>query len=242
MTLQAITTSTETLASEVLGTDAGRTQDLTVARPADAARHPGLVLLHDMFGTNPVFRELAEEYAGHGLAVALPNLFWRDAEPGPMSYLGGHPAAWAREQRFDPDTAVADIGTAAAWLRGQPWCNGKVAVLGFCFSGRLAVLAAARQTIDAAFSFYGLGIARHLDELKQVRCPVQLHYGLADEHVPQSEIDAVAAGAKGVAKVATFLYPGAGHSFFNRARPTYDTAASAAAAARVDAVLAGLKG
>lgn len=223
--------------TEVLATEGGRRQEVYVARPGGAARRPGLVLLHDMFGINPVFRDLADEYAGRGVAVAMPDLFWRDATPGPLPYDGGHPVAWEREQRFDPDTAIADIGRVADWLRRQNWCNGKVAVLGFCFSGRLAVLAAARQPVDAAFSFYGLGVSRHLDELARVRCPVQLHYGLTDEHVPQSEVDAVAAGAAGLQRVAIYTYPGAGHSFFNKVRPTYDKAASAAAAARVDAVL-----
>ena len=46
--------------------------------------------------------------------------------------------------------------------------------------------------------------------------PLQLHYGLNDEHIPKSEIDAVAAAAAGNAKIEIQLYPGAGHGFFNR--------------------------
>lgn len=222
---------------EVLSTEGGRRQEVYVARPAGEAKRAGLVILHDMFGINPVFRDLADEYAGRRVAVAMPDLFWRDAVPGPLPYEGGHPVAWERERRFDPDTAVADIGRVAGWLRQQSWCSGKVAVLGFCFSGRLAILAAARQPVDAAFSFYGLGVSRHLDELAQVRCPVQLHYGLADEHVPQTEIEAVAAGVTALRRVDIYTYPGARHSFFNKVRPAYDEAASTAAAVRVNALL-----
>jgi carboxymethylenebutenolidase len=104
-------------------------------------------------------------------------------------------------------------------------------------NGSLAFLAAARTDIDAAISFYALGIAGHLAEVGRVTCPVQLHYGLADEHVPRSEIDAVAAGVVGHRRIALHLYPGAGHSFFNPVRPTYDAAAAALAATRVDALL-----
>ena len=40
-------------------------------------------------------------------------------------------------------------------------------------------------------------LAKHLDELRMVTTPLQLHYGLKDEHIPKSEIDAVIAVAKG---------------------------------------------
>jgi len=39
-------------------------------------------------------------------------------------------------------------------------------------------------------------------------------------------------------KIAIWRYAEAGHSFFNKVRPTYDPAAAAVAATRIDAVLA----
>ncbi len=132
---------------------------------------------------------------------------------------------------------MADLQGAIDWLRRSPGCNGKVAALGFCMNGTLAFLAAARTDIDAAISFYALGIADRLDKAPRIACPVQLHYGLADAHVPQGEIDAVVQGVAGNAAIAVHLYPGTGHSFFNPVRPTYDEAAAALAARRIDALL-----
>lgn len=222
-----------------LAGDGAQRRDAYLARLA-AGRGTGLIILHDMFGINPVFRELADDYARKGLCTVLPNLFWRLEPSGALSYDGGHEAAWARLRAFDTDAAVEDIRTTAAWLRSQAACTGKVAVLGFCFSGRLAVLAAARAGVDVAFSFYGLGVSQHADELKRVTCPLQLHYGLADEHVPRTEIDAVADAAAGHDRIAMHLYPGAEHSFCNKARPAYDKAAAELAGQRVDEALAAL--
>ena len=73
-----------------------------------------------------------------------------------------------------------------------------------------------------AASLYGLGISQHLGEIGNARGPVQLHYGLKDQHIPRQEIDAVAAGVRGRPNVEVFLYPEAGHSFANPVRPTYD--------------------
>ena len=71
-----------------------------------------------------------------------------------------------------------------------------------------------------------------------MECPVHLHYGLKDPHIPQSEIDTVMQAARGRPSIEVLLYPDAGHSFFNKVRPTYDPAAAALAATRIDALLA----
>jgi carboxymethylenebutenolidase len=171
--------------------------------------------------------------------VLLPNLFWRAAFDGVLSYESGPGQAWARLETFDFAAAVEDVRLALAAARGGR-AGAKVAVLGFCFSGRLAFLAAARTDVDAAISLYALGIARDGAEAARVACPVQLHYGLEDEHVPRAEIDAVARAVAGRRNIELHLYPRAGHSFFNPVRPTFDPAAAALARGRIDALLARL--
>lgn len=221
----------------VLAVDGARRFTAYVALPA-TGRGVGLLILHDMFGPGPPFRGLADDYARKGVCALLPNLFWRSQHTGLLSYDATHQDAWARLEAFDLDDAVADMRSAVAWLRASPSCTGQVVALGFCFSGLLAFLAAARAGVDAAVAFYSLGISRHLDAAPRIACPLQLHYGLADEHVPRAEIDAVAAGLAGKDNVELHLYSGAGHSFFNPVRPMYDAAASALAVRRIDALLA----
>ncbi len=222
-----------------LATEGARRFDAFVARP-ESGRGPGLVILHDMFGANASFQDLARAHAASGRVAVVANLFWRSAPDGVLPYDEPHDAAWARERAFDVEAAVGDVATVVGWLRQARDCSGKVAVMGFCFSGRLAFRCAARIDIDAAIAFYALGIAQDTGETGRIACPVELHYGLADMHVPQREIDAVAAGVAGNRNVAIHLYPGAGHSFFNPVRPTYDEAATALAARRVEALLARL--
>ena len=43
-------------------------------------------------------------------------------------------------------------------------------------------------------ALYGLHISKHLDELPNVKCPLQIHYGLRDQHIPKEEINAVSKG------------------------------------------------
>jgi carboxymethylenebutenolidase len=219
--------------------EGGRRFDAYRALPA-AGRGVGILVLHDMFGITPPFRDLAEEYARRGFPVLVPNQFWRSEQASTLSYDDGHGAANARLAAFDWDGAVEGMRLSIAALRRMPQCTGKVLALGFCFSGRLAFRAAARTDVDAAVGFYALGISRDLGEAPKIRCPLQLHYGLADEHVPRVEIDEVATALTGRANFAVHLYEGAGHSFFNPVRPMYDPAASTLASQRIDALLASL--
>ena len=223
-----------------LTNEGGRRYDSYLARPA-AGRATGVIVLPDMFGLNEPIRVVADSLAQRGHAALVPNLFWRSDIAGVISYDDAqHPAAWERLKALNLDVVTADMRTAIGWLRAQPFCNGKVAAMGFCGGGRFAYLAAARCSVDGAAALYGLGISEHLGELGRVRCPLQLHYGLKDQHVPRSEIDAVAAGVRGRPEVEVFLYPEAGHSFANPVRPTYDAEAAKIAGERIAGMLKSL--
>ena len=218
-----------------IASEAGRDYDTYLARPS-GTRAVGVLVLHDMFGLNAPIRGYADGLAQHGFAALVPNLFWRSEIPGVIPYDDAqHPAAWARLKALDLGVVTADMSRAVRWLREQACCNGKVAAVGFCGGGRFAYLAGARCGVDGAASLYGLGISEHLGE--RVRCPLQLHYGLKDPHVPLKEIDAVAAGTKGWANVELFRYAEAGHSFANPVRPSYDPAAARLAGERIEAML-----
>jgi uncharacterized repeat protein (TIGR01451 family) len=97
-----------------------------------------------------------------------------------------------------------------------------------------------RGDVDASISLYALGIAKHLDELRTITTPLQLHYGLNDEHIPKSEVDAVIAAAEGNRNVEVYLYPGAEHGFFTKARPAFNAEAVAAATAHIERLLSRL--
>jgi carboxymethylenebutenolidase len=230
-----------------LARDGDRDFDAYLVRPSAGTR-PGIVTVHDMFGLNPSIRYIAGEFARRGRAVLVPNMFWRSANPNPLEYdEQQHPVAWERLKALDLDKACDDIGTAARWLRAQPFSTGKVAVIGFCGGGRIAFLAAARTDVDAAVALYGLHIAQHLDELGNVKCPVQIHYGLRDQHIPRDEIDAVSDGIEAhfaanssAPAMEVLTYPRAGHSFFNHVRPTFDRVAKQVAQEKIEALLAGL--
>ena len=228
---------TKTITLAATGTHAF---DAYAATPA-SGRGTGVLILSEMFGLNEPMRRLAASYAERGYPALVPNVFWRSTPSVGLAYEGPErETAWQRLRTFDFDVAAADLRVAVDALRAMPSCTGKVAAVGFCMGGRLAFLAAARAGVDAAVAFYALGISRHLDEMPGIACPVQLHYGTSDEHVPSSEVDAVATAARTNPNIEMLLYPGVGHSFFNSVRPTYDATAAALAEQRVTRLLESL--
>jgi carboxymethylenebutenolidase len=229
-----------TVSMVTLARDGARSFEGYFARPS-AASGPAILVLTDMFGLNEPIRAVADFYARRGHAALVPNLFWRSAIPGVISYDDAdHPKAWERLKALDLGVVSADMRTAADWLRQQRLGNGKIAAIGFCGGGRFAFLAAVRCGVDAAAALYGLGISEHVGEVGNARGPIQLHYGQQDRHIPPAEIEAVLAGVRGRSNVEVLLYPDAGHSFANPVRPTYDPAAAKLAAERIDAMLASI--
>jgi carboxymethylenebutenolidase len=208
--------------------------------PAERPAGVAVLLLAEMFGVTPAMQGSAAGFAAAGYPALAPNLFWRSRHPGVLAYEGPErQLAWERLQGFDAALAMADIGAAVDWLRARTGGLPVVAV-GHCMGGRLAAQAAARLGLAGAASFYGLGLAADAEDFAALRCPVQLHYGLADEHVPASEIAAVRQLVSDNAWVTLHGYPGAGHSFCNPARPMFDAVQAAQVQARTLELLAGV--
>jgi carboxymethylenebutenolidase len=225
----------------VLAEAGGRTFDGYLARPATGSG-PGLIIVTEMWGTTQLNRDMADSYARRGWCALVPSMFWQAQRPGTFAAEGPErDMAWERLRAYDFDRGAQDVRTAADWLRGSPFCSGKVAVIGFCMGGRTAVLACARCDLDAGIAVYALGIRHHLDEVARINCPVQLHYGLADVHISRAEIDEVMAATRGRPNITNHLYEGAGHGFFNPLRPAHDAAATALAKTRIDDLLQTLR-
>jgi carboxymethylenebutenolidase len=162
--------------SPILAEEAGRRFDGYLARP-HAGSGPGLIIITEMWGITELNRDMAESYARRGWCALVPSMFWRSQRTGTLAAEGPErEAAWERLRAYDFDRGAHDAKTAADWLRGSPFCSGKVAVIGFCMGGRTASLACARAGVDAAIAVYALGIRHHLDEVARVTCPLQLHY------------------------------------------------------------------
>ena len=195
--------------------------DLTVWVP-DAGQGPGLLLIEEIFGISDYIRAVAEDLAGLGYVVGAPDLFWR-LQPGWSSAHtpDGVSESLALAARFDAATGVADTVAALAALTALPEVAGGTGIIGFCFGGTFAYLAAAQAEPDAVISFYGSGVPDQTALLSSISCPVQFHFGGSDPYIPREQVRQVEQAAAGNPNVEIHVEEDAGHAFHNRKAPMF---------------------
>lgn len=198
--------------------DAGNGQHFGayVSVPAQANGH-AVIVLQEIFGVTPHIRAVADRFAEDGYLAYAPDLFWR-FEPGISLSHSKEDIAKAMGYLHDyPDSdGLRNIASTAQHIRALPGFAGRVAVAGMCLGGKLAYLAAASPAVDAAVSFYGVGIETQLQLAAKLRCPLMLHFGDQDPYVPEPARQAIADALQAQATVALHVYPGANHGFYTR--------------------------
>ena len=205
-----------------------------LSRPDGDGSWPGILMITAIFGIDDEMQELADAWAADGFVVSVPDIFWR-VMPGPTADME---KAFGRYNDFDFDKGIDDVEDLLGDLRGRPECNGKVAVMGFCFGGPYALLGASRLGCDAGISFHGSHVGKFLDEFSAVRCPLSFHYGDNDAVAPMTEITEIKAALEGLEDTELHIYPGAEHGYMFPSRGDgYDAAARDASWDRALAVL-----
>jgi carboxymethylenebutenolidase len=134
---------------------------------------------------------------------------------------------------MDDGVALADTRAAVDALAGDPRCDGRVSVIGFCLGGKYALQCAAAGGIDASVSFYPVRVQDYQQQLLGLKCPTQVHVGDADPHIPPEVAQLLSDALSASPAHELHVYPGAGHGFFNPVRSFgYAPEAAAVALAR----------
>src|SRR5262245_20235966 len=113
---------------------------------------PGLLLYTDIKGVRAVYHEQAERLATEGFAVLMPNVFFRESRL-PVWAFPFQPGEARTMKRIDelkaaltPDQQLADGGEYVDCLRKLPGVKaGPVGVVGYCYTGGMALRTAASR-------------------------------------------------------------------------------------------------
>ena len=201
----------------------GHTLDAYVAEPAGKPRG-AIVVIQEIFGVNSHIRSVADGYAKDGYLAVAPALYDRVQRKYESGYSQEEiQAGVAVRGKITNDQALADVQAAIDYAKQ----GGKVGIVGYCWGGTLAWLAASRaKGLAAAVSYYGGGVPGLKDEKPKV--PTIFHFGKTDHSIPLDKAEEV---AKAHPEVATYYYD-AGHGFNCDQRPSYDAAAAKTARER----------
>jgi carboxymethylenebutenolidase len=195
-----------------------------LVRPADKkGKLPAVLVVHENRGLNPHIEDIARRVALEGYMAFAPDALFP---------LGGYPGDEdkARElfAKLDGPKRNEDFLAAAAWLKARSDGTGKVAVVGFCFGGGVANMLATRiPDLAGAVPFYGGAPAA--DEVKNIKCPMLIHYAEKDERQVAAWPAFEEALKANKVRYEGFVYAGAQHGFNNDTTPRFDKDAAALA-------------
>jgi carboxymethylenebutenolidase len=197
------------------------------AKPTGKKKPGSVVILQEIFGVNQHIRNVTDAFAAQGYEAIAPALFDRAERDVNLGYDDASVKTGVDlRAKVAMDDTLADVAAAAAAVAGP------VAVIGYCWGGSLAFLAATRLSgIACAVGYYGGMIAKHADEKPKV--PVMLHFGEQDHGIPMSDVAIV---QQKRSDVEVHIYP-AGHGFSCDERPSFDKASHEKALARTLAFL-----
>ncbi len=181
-----------------------------VARPAGEVIG-ALVLVQEIFGVNAHIRSVADGYARDGFLVVAPAIFDRFEKGVELRYTGeDQKKAYGLMGKLTPETTLMDV--AAAYEFAARAGKG-IGVLGYCYGGLTAWLAAVRGETykmqpSCCVGYYAGGIGKFAKE--EPACPVMLHFGADDDHIGEEQRNAVRDAHP---EVEIYVYAGAGHAF-----------------------------
>jgi carboxymethylenebutenolidase len=196
-----------------------------LSRPIAGGERPAIVLVHGYRGLDDGQRAVTRRFAQAGFVCLSPDLFHG------KTYHTLEECA-LKKTSLDIGRAVNNITDSVPYLRKLPWLGDKkVAVLGFCMGGGLALYALARSKAFAAGVIYYQSLFPDPEDLKSISVPMLCHYGTDDHGTTKTEIDMFRGTLdKYKKKYAIEMYEGAGHAFLNN--PQSKNAANREAAAK----------
>ena len=198
---------------------------------------PALMQLTDIMGVRGAFRQMAQRLADQGYVVLLPNVFYRGAklpvldfapsfgDERTMKRLGELRGYLSNEQMGPDGAAFADYLLAQKNVKGPA-----VGVVGYCFTGSMAirVAAAAGRKVAAAASFHGGGLYTEQPDSPHLLLPkitARLYFGHAieDRSMPPEAIEKLETTLRAWSgRAESETYAGARHGWCVPGRDIYN--------------------
>ena len=206
----------------------GETGPGYLSRPQSNGWYPGIVLIQEWWGIDDHIKDVTNRFAGEGYAVLSPDLFHGEVTSEPSE-------AMKLIQGMDRDRATKELNGAVAYLKGQPFCNGKVGIIGTCSGGRHSYLVVCRISgFSAVVDCWGGGVIMPSDRLtpkqpvppieytSDLSCPILGLFGNDDQNPSPEQVNQHEEELKKHGKTYEFhRYDGAGHGFWYYDRPAY---------------------
>ncbi len=164
-----------------------------LAKPTSPGPHPVYIFMHERYGLVEHTRDLARRCASDGFYVLAPDFFFRHPDKAKLN------AGDSRYDMSDPES-VELLKAAHATIAADTSADMKrLAVGGYCQTGRHPLLFAAEVPITAAVVWYGAAAKREWltgprqpglleDAIAKLACPVFGSFGSEDHIIALDDV------------------------------------------------------
>ena len=192
-----------------------------LARPADAAKHPTVLVIHENRGLNPYIEDVARRLATENFVAFAPD---------GLTSVGGYPGDDEKGLvlfgQVDRGKMGEDFIAAATWLKSHPDSNSRLGAVGFCAGGTATNQLAVRMgsDLDAAVPFYGTQPSAA--DTARIRTPINAQYAELDTRITDGWPAFDAELTRAHVPHEGHIYRATNHGFHNDTTPRYDEAAA----------------
>ncbi|MGH7563942.1 MAG: dienelactone hydrolase family protein [Gemmatimonadota bacterium] len=152
--------------------------------PEGEGPFPAVILIHEWNGLNDRVRQVADAFADQGYVALAADLY-----SGRIGSTPEENRALTREVREDLPTVIANLDAAAAFLRSREDVTGKVATMGWCFGGGIALsYALGGEHHDGTAIFYGSLVTDPVT-LAAIDHPIYGTFAGEDDGIPPEEVE-----------------------------------------------------
>lgn len=155
-----------------------------LAEPEGDGPHGAVILIHEWNGLVERVKQTADAFAAEGYVALAVDLY-----SGRIGTSRDENMALVRETLAAPDTIVANLDAAARYLRKRADVNGKVATIGWCYGGGVALsYAIGGERHEGTAIFYG----RLLDDpekMQHIHHEVYGTFAQMDSGIPPEQVN-----------------------------------------------------
>ncbi|MGH8284916.1 MAG: dienelactone hydrolase family protein, partial [Steroidobacteraceae bacterium] len=142
-----------------------------LAAPPGTARG-AIVVMQEIFGVNRHIRTLTDSFAAEGYVAIAPSMFDRVRKGIELGYSPPESQEGiGYTMQLKPDQTLKDMSAAVNVVKHA----GRVGVVGYCWGGTMAYIAACELPVACAVAYYGGSITKVLP--KAPKKPVMYHFG-----------------------------------------------------------------
>lgn len=182
---------------------------------APQAGAPVVLIIHQWKGLGEYEKSRADMLAEQGYNAFAIDMYGQGIRPQSREEA----AAQSSLYKNDPALARQRVNAALQQIRSMSSIGPQIAIIGYCFGGTMALEAArAGEELAAVISFHG-GLATKAPAAQNdIKAAIMVHHGADDPHVPLAEVVAFEHEmANAAARMTFYAYPGAVHSFTEKA-------------------------